>query len=775
MSAVQDLRHPSSIGNYSILSLIGEGGMGSVYQAEQQEPIQRVVALKVIKLGMDTREVIARFESERQALALMDHPNVAKVLDAGATETGRPYFVMEFVHGESITTFADKHRLTVTQRLELFLQACAAVQHAHQKAIIHRDLKPSNILVTLHDGKPTVKVIDFGVSKAIEQRLTEKTLFTETGQLLGTPEYMAPEQAQANLNDIDTRTDVYSLGVVLYELLAGALPFDARTLRAAGYLEIQRLIREVDPPKPSTKLSSLGNGGKEIARCRQTPLDSLEKQLKNELEFIPLMAMRKERSKRYPTATALADDIANYLANRPLNARPESRAYRARKFIQRNRPAVVVSACMLALLLSGIVATTWQAIRATRAERLAVAEKQEAQLQRARAETASETVKEVNHFLTDDLLAIASPEISRGKEVTVREALDRAADIVASRFPNRPVSEAAVRSVLADTYDSLGETERGLPHAKAAYTLLLRERGADDESTLTAAHEVARELAVLDDHKQAEPMLRELLERSRRLLGPDHAIAITVLHTLGQSLRQQERFSEAEPVYREAIDRDRRVFGPGSEEIANSMNSLGVLYAQQKRYAEAEPLYREALVIRRALQGTDHPSYLRASANLARVLQANGKKEEALKLFQEVLAEKRRVFKDDHPSTTLTMNDTATLLAEMGDLPACEALHREALERRRRTLGEDHRDTLQSLSNLATALAMQSKFAEAEPLMVQAVEKRRKVLGEKHPYTLASMRTLAGIYAATNRPAEATALRNQIAALSPTSQPTTQP
>jgi non-specific serine/threonine protein kinase/serine/threonine-protein kinase len=280
VAAVRDLGHPTQVGPYLIRELIGEGGMGSVYRAEQRTPIHRVVALKLVKLGMDTREVVARFESERQALALMDHPNVAKVLDAGATETGRPYFVMEFVKGEPITRYADRHKLTLRQRLDLFTQACDAIQHAHQKAIIHRDLKPSNILVTQVDGRPQVKVIDFGVAKALSQRLTEKTLFTETGQLIGTPEYMAPEQAEGSaVLDTDTRSDVYSLGVILYELLSGALPFDPKTLRSAGYNEIQRIIRDVDPPRPSTRLSRLGKGAEEVARLRQTSLETLARQL----------------------------------------------------------------------------------------------------------------------------------------------------------------------------------------------------------------------------------------------------------------------------------------------------------------------------------------------------------------------------------------------------------------------------------------------------------------------------------------------------------------
>src|SRR4051812_19031613 len=329
-AAVREFKHPTQVGPYHIQEPIGEGGMGTVYRAEQRFPIHRIVALKLIKLGMDTREVIARFESERQALALMDHPHVAKVLDAGSTDGGRPFFVMEYVAGEPITTFADRHKLTVPQRLDLFIQACNAVQHAHQKAIIHRDLKPSNILVTRVDGHPHVKVIDFGVAKAISHRLTERTLFTETGQLVGTPEYMAPEQAEGTALDVDTRVDVYSLGVVLYELLSGALPFDSQTLRSAGYQEIQRIIRDVDPPRPSTRLVALSPSLTAIAASRQIEPQKLGTILRGERDWIVMRALEKDRTRRYESASALSADVQHYLADEPVSAGPPSGAYRLR-------------------------------------------------------------------------------------------------------------------------------------------------------------------------------------------------------------------------------------------------------------------------------------------------------------------------------------------------------------------------------------------------------------------------------------------------------------
>ncbi|MDX2116257.1 MAG: serine/threonine-protein kinase [Planctomycetota bacterium] len=349
------------VDRYRLLSILGVGGFGEVYLAEQLDPIARRVALKVVKHSADSRSVIARFEQERQALAIMDHPGVAKVFDAGTTASGRPYFVMEYVAGLPITEFCDRERLDIRQRISLFEQVCDAVQHAHHKGIIHRDLKPSNILVSLRDNKPAPVVIDFGVAKATTRALTEQAVFEESGLMIGTPEYMSPEQADPGRLDIDTRTDVYSLGVVLYELLAGVAPFDGRLLRRAGYAEIQRLIREMQPPRPSTRLSELGEEAQRIAERRQTRTSDLTRILFKELEWIPLMAMRKDRTRRYQSPRAIADDLQRYLRGEPLAAGPESRSYRARKFIARHRVIVggAGAAAMIVLSAAAVAAAFW--------------------------------------------------------------------------------------------------------------------------------------------------------------------------------------------------------------------------------------------------------------------------------------------------------------------------------------------------------------------------------------------------------------------------------
>ena len=372
----ETMEQPGSViaGRYKLLEQIGEGGFGIVFMAEQQEPVRRKVALKIIKPGMDSRQVIARFQAERQALALMDHPHIARVFDAGTTPSGRPYFVMELVKGIPITDYCDRHKLSLRQRLELFVQVCQAVQHAHQKGIIHRDLKPSNVLVCLYDGVPSVKVIDFGVAKAIEQRLTQQTLFTQFGQIVGTWEYMSPEQAEFNQLDVDTRSDVYSLGVLLYELLTGTTPLTRERVRQAAVMEVLRLIREEEPERPSTRLSHSEKALARLSAQRQMEGGALVAALRRELDWVVLKALEKDRTRRYATASDLDRDVERYLRDEPVEACPPSLGYRLRKVVRRYRGVLAAAAAMVLLLVAGVVVSTWQAVRATKAEAMATRE-----------------------------------------------------------------------------------------------------------------------------------------------------------------------------------------------------------------------------------------------------------------------------------------------------------------------------------------------------------------------------------------------------------------
>src|SRR5271154_1769982 len=368
-----------TLGRYKLLERLGEGGCGVVYVAEQTQPVRRRVALKVIKLGMDTKQVVARFEAERQALAMMDHPNIAKVLDAGTTDVGRPYFVMELVRGIRITDYCDQNQLATRERLDLFIKICQAIQHAHQKGIIHRDIKPSNILVTLHDGVPVPKVIDFGIAKATEGRLTDATVYTQLHQFIGTPAYMSPEQAEMSGLDIDTRSDIYSLGVLLYELLAGSTPFDAQELMSSGIDQMRKTIREKEPVRPSTRFATLK--GEELtttAKRRSADKSKLMHQLKGDLDWIVMKCLEKDRTRRYETANGLAADLKRHLNNEPVVARPPSTAYRFQKAFRRNKLVFAAGTAIAATLLLGIIASTSQAIRATHAKREALAAKEQA-------------------------------------------------------------------------------------------------------------------------------------------------------------------------------------------------------------------------------------------------------------------------------------------------------------------------------------------------------------------------------------------------------------
>jgi eukaryotic-like serine/threonine-protein kinase len=590
------------IGRYRLLQKIGEGGMGEVWLAEQKEPLRRRVALKLVKAGMNTREVIARFESERQALALMDHPAIAKVFDAGSTPDGAPYFVMEYVAGVPITTYCDNHRLSTRERLELFMHVCEGVQHAHQKAILHRDLKPSNILVTEVDGHAAPKIIDFGVAKALSKKLTADTMFTRVGALIGTPEYMSPEQAISSNEDIDTRTDVYSLGVIFYELLAGAPPID---LRKVAFEEFLRRLREDEPQKPSTKISAEDPAtSSEVARKRHTEPLALAKQIRGDLDSIALKALEKDRSRRYGSPSDFAADIARYLKNEPVVAVPPSAAYRARKFARRYRGPLVTTCAFALVLIAAAIVSIRQSIRANNEAAVAQA---------------------VNNFLQNDLLAQASaanqsgPATKPDPDLKVRTALDRAAARITGKFDHQPEVEAAIRETIGETYMDLGLYREAKSQLERARDLHIRATGADNPTTLKTVNRLGRVALLQGEYPQGEILLAQNLEIQRRVLGAEHRDTLASMNSLANIYRLQGKYSEAEALYGQTLETERRVLGREHPETLSTVNGLAVVYESQGKYAQAETLYAQNLEIQRRVLGPEHPNTLGSMNNLADV------------------------------------------------------------------------------------------------------------------------------------------------------------
>jgi non-specific serine/threonine protein kinase/serine/threonine-protein kinase len=741
------------IGPYCLLQRIGSGGMGEVWLAEQTEPVHRRVALKLIKAGMDTSEVVARFQSERQALALMDHPSIAKVFEAGSTLQGRPYFVMEYITGIPITQYCDQHKMTVRERLELFVQVCDAVHHAHQKAIIHRDLKPSNILVSEVDGKPVPRVIDFGVAKAIAHGLIAETQFTQTGAILGTPAYISPEQASSIGVDVDTRTDVYSLGVVFYELLVGARPFDLHNLALD---ELLRRLREEECPRPSAKLRALSDQSGLIAENRGSDPPTLLRQLRGDVDAIALKALEKDRSRRYGSAADLAADVVRYLRNEAVLAVPASLTYRAGKFARRYRGALTaIAACVLMLVLASGV-SIWQSIRATK--------------QRDRADAEAAEAQAVNDFLQNDLLAQASaatqssPRAKPDPDLKVRTALDRAAVRIAARFDRQPEVEAAIRNTIGQTYMDLGLYREAQKQLERALGLQRRTLGAENPETLKTISRLGWAAFFQGKYPEAETLLSQTLQISRHVLGPQHLSTLLSMNNLANVYWAQGKYLQAEVLHKQTLEIRRRVLGPEHRDTLGSMSNLAMVYAVQGKYAQAEPLFGQTLQDRRRLLGPEHPDTLSSMNNLANAYQDQGKYAEAEALYGQTVEIKRRVLGPEHPNTLISMNNLAELYESQGKYVQAESLFSRILEIRRRLLGPEHPDLLRSVNGLAIVNAAEGKYAQAESLFSHSLEVRRRVLGPEHPSTLDTLSDAALMYQREGKYASAEAYSSEVLA-----------
>lgn len=731
----------TSIGPYKLLKLIGEGGFGLVFLAEQERPVARRVALKIIKLGMDTRQVVARFEQERQALALMDHPNIARVIDAGSTDTGRPFFVMDLVTGDPISQYCDANQLTIDQRLELFTQVCGAIHHAHQKGVIHRDIKPSNVLVTTQDGRPVAKVIDFGIAKAMSSKLTDKTLLTEHEQIIGTLQYMSPEQAVGSL-DIDTRTDVYSLGVLLYELLTGSTPFDKSTIHDAMVSEIHRMICEVDPPKPSTRISQSADLIAGIAARRGVEPKRLGTIVRGELDWIAMRAVEKDRARRYGSANDLATDIRRYLGGEAVVAAPPGAAYRVGKFIRRHRIVVFSGASVAAALLIGVIAFAWQA-------KAALTQRDIAEAERDKAEKIAE-------FMSD-MLKGAGPSVARGRDIAMlREMMDgAAARIERGELKSAPEAELRLRGTIGNTYRDLAIYEPAERMLEPAVALARSTHAGDSEGTADALQNLALLRRARGDLARAESLHRESLAMYQRLLGGDTTQIASALNNLGNVLRDSRDLAGAEPLYRESLAMFERLYTGDRPELAAGLGNLaGILYARGD-LKSAEPLFRRALEMQKRLHSGDHPAVAAALDNLASLHHSRGDRAAAEPLYRESLDMARRLYSSDHPAVATTLNNLASLLRARGELAEAEPIAREGVEMRRRLFPGDNLDTATALKNLSSLLQDRGNFADAEPFAREALEMWQRHFAGDSPDVANGLSTLARCRQELGRAAEA--------------------
>jgi serine/threonine protein kinase len=770
------------VGPYKLLQQLGEGGMGTVFMAEQTQPVRRMVALKVIKPGMDSRQVIARFEAERQALALMDHPSIAKVLDAGTTNSGRPYFVMELIKGVPITRYCDEHRLTPRQRLELFVPACQAVQHAHQKGIIHRDLKPSNVLVALYDGKPVPKVIDFGVAKAAGARLTDRTLFTEFGAVVGTLEYMAPEQAELNQLDIDTRSDIYSLGVLLYELLTGTTPLERQRLSVGALLEALRIIREEEPPKPSTRLST-AQALPTIAANRGLEPRKLSGVVRGELDWVVMKCLSKDRNRRYETANGLAQDLEHFLQNEPVSAGPPSVWYQLRKFAQRRKRALATVGLLGVMLLAGVggVAGSLAYAARDRSARIAVAEgKTTAALDEAdglqrknqwpealeaakRAqgllpqdgseqlrERVRETLKDINMVLTladirlpnakDGVQGDGDPEVANRAYGEAFRAYGIDVEALEPAEAARLIRDRAIHLELILAVDQWAVQ---VPDAARMKRLVAAAQAADSDDWRNQI----RDAWVRDDMDAlgklaVSPRIRELPMQSLSLLGyvlegRGRKEALHVFRTAVQAYPDDGAlYGQLGWTLDHTAGKDRealidvvrfytvqRALRPRNVVVTFM---LGDKLAELGKIDEAVSVYEQAFAMSKEKLGPDHPDTLRSINKLGMAYHASGRLTEALPLFEQALAKRKEKLSPDHPHTLVSMNNLAWAYHEAGKFDRAEPLLREILEHRRKQKDADAA-TAQVLAPLGLVLMKQQKDADAEPVLRECLTLRTRL------------------------------------------------
>jgi tetratricopeptide (TPR) repeat protein/predicted Ser/Thr protein kinase len=738
---VRPPRVPERIGHYGILGLLGEGGMGTVYLGEQREPFYRRVALKVIRAGRSSRSYALRFEHERQVLALMNHPGIARVYDAGTTDDGDPYFAMEYVPGLPLTDFCDRERLTMRERLELFVEVCAAIQHAHQRGVLHRDIKPHNVLVTREEGRAHARVIDFGLAKAFDSPLLNAPELTQLGIAVGTPSYMSPEQADRRLTpDIDSRADIYSLGVLLYELLTGRLPLEL----ASNPSFVEQLVRE-EPLPPSRRVSELGLPGSEIAFRRRSAVPELRRQLTGDLDWIVLKALEKDRERRYATVSELAEDVRRHLRDEAVLAGPPSLGYRLRKLVRRHRRATAAVILMVLGVSVGTAGVAAGLVRSLRAEETA---RQEA-----------DKAREINRML-DEMLASAAPGQS-GRDVRVVDVLDRAGERLEREPLGDPEVEAGLRATLGRTYLVLGHLDKAGPQLERALALHTKALGPDHANTLAVRIDKARWLFDTGQGAEAEREAKETVARTRAALGDEHSLTRHAMGRQATILGEAGRWDEGVALIRDLIAIQTRTLGADDIETLRAHNVLARLLVGQGHYPEAEAAARRSHEGLRKQLGEGHPDVLSAMNTLGGALYFQEKLGDLEQLARSGVEIRVRTLGREHPETLDAMNNLAAVLGMVGQGAEAEALHRETLEIRRRVLGPEHPRTLDSWTNVGRTLTQQGDHAEAQKIFEEVWTLRQRTLGKDHPDTWFVLAENADALNELGRPGEAGALRER--------------
>ncbi len=766
------------IGPYQLQERLGQGGMGDVWRAVQSEPVRREVAVKVIRSGIGSREILARFDAERQALALMNHPNIAKILDAGKTGDGQPYFVMELVPGTRLTTYCDQQRLSLEDRLKLFVEVCSGVQHAHQKGIIHRDLKPGNIIVGTQDGKPVPKIIDFGLAKAIgaSGQLNEESLLTNIGQILGTLKYMSPEQASLNPVDIDTRTDIYALGVILYELLTGSTPLDDPSLKGQAALKVLEFIRDHDPLRPSSKLSSISNEERSsVTGKRQTDNARLSRALIGDLDWIVMRALEKDRSRRYESASGFAADIERFLHNEPVTARPPSVRYRFGKFVRKNRIGVTAAGLVLASLIAGMAGTGWglrQAIVARDAETTAkeqeTAQRRVAEQRQQEAEAAAERerlAKEVsNRRLTQiELINNAVFDIFSEFDIKkVREGDDPVEYVLGNRLAEMgkqldadsiddPTVLASLWSRLGNTLISLGLNEQAIEFLKQARELRTEKLGAQHEDTLTTMNNLAAAYRADGQYHLAMPLYEETFGVRRVILGELHPLTLTSLSNLALGYGSRREYAQALPLLEEVLTKRQELLGNNHPDTISTLTDLATGYLSNGEARRAIPLFEDALQRHREVLGDDHIDIGYMLSNLAAAYEASGQAGKAVPLFEESVRLQRQRFGRDHPRTLNSLNNLAYGYQKNHQPDKALPLFRELLELSKTRFGEVHPQTASVMGNLGALLVLTGNHQEALPMLEEALRQYQNQPDKDSQKSVDVMGSLGAAFRAANR------------------------